>query len=751
MANYVYDSPDDLPLPGADALIQLADTIAGSTIIDMMLESATGTVFQASSKQRVTVGSNGSVKGDTYGLHLLGIDSSVLNDGVIGQIAATASDFTTDVGIRFSGAGLGSVTNFQTIKGAVGIEIAATSAAARLDLLNSGTIETTGLAVIGGQGGDRIINTNALKTTSVTPGAVALDLGAGDDLYDGRSGTVVGIIKLGDDNDVAYGGSGSETFSGGKGSNIIDGGAGDDTFVVGDGYNTINGASGTDTVDYSNATSVSTPPSGFTINLGSNSAYGNGYADALTNIENVIGSAYADTITGTFLSNNIKGGSGDDTLDGGSGDDTLDGGSGNNTAKFTGSTAAIVDLSNLQPHNTGYGNDKLIDIQNLEGGSGGDQLKGDQHANRLDGNSGNDILTGQAGNDTLQGESGNDTLEGGAGNDMLDGGSGADTAVFSGARDNYIIVTDTNGVTITDKTGQDGTDLLKDIRFAQFGDQTVALVNGNPTSISPSSASVSESAVIGATVATLFGSDPDGDSLTFSLIADAGGLFGISDGKLIVRNALNYETATQHIVTVKASDGWGGEFTKSLTITVRNNTAETTPIVKSGTAAADQLVGEAGNDRLFGLDGNDALFGENGADTLNGGTGNDTLSGGIDADTLNGGAGNDTLFGGTEKDVFVFDHKLSVKSNLDYVQDFLPKDDIIHLSRKIFSKISKGTLSSKAFVVGDHFKDKDDRILYLKSAGALFYDPDGSGSAKPIQFANISKKLPITHKDFLIF
>jgi serralysin len=99
----------------------------------------------------------------------------------------------------------------------------------------------------------------------------------------------------------------------------------------------------------------------------------------------------------------------------------------------------------------------------------------------------------------------------------------------------------------------------------------------------------------------------------------------------------------------------------------------------------------------------------------------------------------------------VFDKKLSVKSNLDYVQDFVPKDDTIHLSKTIFSKISRGTLSSKAFVVGDHFKDKDDRILYLKSAGALFYDPDGSGPAKAIQFANISQKLPITHKDFFIF
>ncbi|MEE1610885.1 M10 family metallopeptidase C-terminal domain-containing protein [Microvirga sp. CF3016] len=733
MANHVYETIGDLPAAGAEALIQLSDTDEGNTIIDMALEAASGTVFQASGKQRVTVGSNGSVRGDIFGLHLKDIESSVLNNGVIGQIATPQSDFTTDVAIRFSGAGLGSVTNFQTIKGAIGIEIVSTSTMAKLELLNSGTIETTGVAVVGGKGGDRIVNTGALKTTAATNEAAVVDLGAGDDLYDGRSGLVVGLIALGDDNDIAYGGIGSEIFSGGKGSNVIDGGGGDDTFLIGDGSDTINGAGGTDTVDYSSVTWTSTPPGGFTINLTSGSAFGNGYSDTLSNIEHVIGSDRADTITGNFLANSIKGGDGDDTLDGGSADDTLDGGNGNNTVKFSGSTAVIVDLSIVQPQATGYGSDKLINIQNLEGGSGGDRLTGDQQANRLDGNSGTDTLLGKEGADTLQGESGDDTLEGGAGNDTLDGGSGTDTAVFSGPRARYSIVTTPEGITITDTAGQDGVDLLKDVRFAKFGGQTVALINGNPTSISPSSASVSESAAIGATVATFFGSDPDGDSLTYSLVSDAGGLFGISDGKLTVRNALNYESATQHTVTVKASDGWGGEFVKTLTITVRNNATETTPIIKSGTIGNDQLVGESGNDRLSGLEGNDTLFGE------------------IGADTLIGGAGNDTLIGGDGSDIFVFDKKPSAKSNLDYVQDFVPKDDVIHLSKSAFSKISKGgTLSKKAFVVGDHFKDKDDRILYLKSAGALFYDPDGSGSAKAVQFATITRKLAISHKDFFI-
>ena len=175
---------------------------------------------------------------------------------------------------------------------------------------------------------------------------------------------------------------------------------------------------------------------------------------------------------------------------------------------------------------------------------------------------------------------------------------------------------------------------------------------------------------------------------------------------------------------------YGGEFTKSFTITIRN-VVETNPLVRTGTAKAETVTGESGNDRLFGLGGNDQLSGQIGNDTLTGGT------------------GNDTLFGGDGKDVFVFDQKPAA-SNRDAVADFLPVDDVVHLSRKFFTKLSKGTLSSKAFLIGDHFKDKDDRILYLKKAGALFYDPDGSGSAKAIQFASIGKNLKITHKDFFV-
>ena len=562
---------------------------------------------------------------------------------------------------------------------------------------NSGTIKAKGIAIEGNAGSDRIINTGTLQTTS---NAVLLDLKDGDDFYDGILGQATGgVIKLGIGKDTAYGGVAAETFSGGEGNDYINGGGGNDT------------------ADYSEDTIGVSVNLSWTTSQFINLEQG---ADTLIDIENVTGGTGNDTLVGNTGNNTLRGGAGDDILEGGSGGDLLDGGGDNDTARYAGAAAAKVDLSieGTEQNTIGYGWDTLIGIENLEGGSGAD------------------TFTGNDGNNKLAGKGGNDTLKGGKGDDTLDGGTGEDTAVFSGNLTDYIITSGTAGTyTVKDKqAGRDGTDTVSEIRFLKFADQTYALVNGNPSSIFLSTSTVQESTQVGATVATLFGSDPDGDDLTYELSSNPNGIFGLdSTGeKIVLAKALDYETTAQHTISITAKDAYGGTYTKTFTINVRN-VVETTPLIRTGTAKAEQLTGEAGDDQLYGLAGNDTLFGEAGNDTLNGGT------------------GGDVLVGGAGKDVFVFDRKPSVKTNLDYIQDFAPKDDVIHLSRKIFSKIAKGTLSKKAFVTGDHFKDKDDRILYFKKQGALFYDPDGSGSAKAIQFANVTKNLKITYKDFFIF
>ncbi|MBD2748202.1 hypothetical protein IC232_16005 [Microvirga sp. BT688] len=684
MPNVIYDDSNPLPDPGTEARLELAGF--DMVVIDLDIISNTPAAIKANEIDHILIRKSSTIRGEIDGIALTGHGSTVTNEGSIQALSETGA------AIRLTG-----TTTYSVV--------------------NSGTIVSVGRAIQGSAGVDRIVNTGELKTTSAAANAVLLDLGAGNDVYDGILGTVAGgAIKLGLGNDTAFGGAGSEIFAGGAGDDVLFGGGGNDT------------------ADYSEATG-----GGVTVDLSRTTAqaiHGDQGTDTLIDIENVVGGSGndaligdtgqnvleggngLDTLQGGSGNDTLKGGDGNDTLDGGQGNDRLDGGAGTNTARYTGSSGAKVDLRIAVAQNTGsYGSDTLTGIVNLEGGSSADHFIGNDADNRL------------------QGGGGNNTLEGGKGNDTLTGGSGETMAVFSGRSSDYDRVKNADGTfTITHARGTqaDGTDTLKDLRLVKFSDTTIALTNANPTDIFLSGTSVSEDKAVGSVLGTPRGTDPNDDDLTFSLSSNPNGIFGLnSSGGLVLLKALDYESAAQHTITIKAEDKYGGAYTETFIISVRN-VVETNPLIRSGTAKGDQLVGESGNDRLLGLGGNDALFGQ------------------IGHDTLTGGAGSDTLVGGTGKDVFVFDQKPNAKSNLDYIQDFNPTDDVIHLSRTIFTKIAKGALSSKAFVTGNQFKDEGDRILYYKQGGALFYDPDGSGSAKAIQFATISKNLKISHKDFFV-
>ncbi|MBM1174625.1 hypothetical protein [Microvirga arabica] len=705
MSSVVYDNPSQLPEGTADARLALAGI--DYVVIDIDITSDTGAGIRANETDYILIGKTRTINGQTFGLDLTGHGSTVINEATIRSPSGSGT------AMRLSGVETYSV-------------------------YNTGTITAAGLAIEGSDGVDRIINTGTLETTSTAANAILIDLKEGDDFYDGIKGTAItgsltgGFIKLGSGNDTAYGGAGSEQFAGGTGNDILNGGA------------------GTDAADYSEATA------GVTVDLSKTTAQaigGGQGTDTLIDIEKLIGSTFSDKLTGNAADNTLvggdgndmldggqgndqlagdegndslqggtgndtlEGGVGDDTLEGGTGDDRLDGGAGINTVRYSGSVGVKADLRRSDGQITvGAGVDVLIGITNLEGGSNADVFTGNGADNRLIGNGGNDTLTGGGGNDTLE------------------GGTGQDMAVFFGASTEYTRTYNADGtITFTDKqAGRDGTDTLKDVRLVKFSDKTIALTNGNPTDISFSGTSVAEDKAVGSVLGTVRGTDPDDDDLTFSLVSNANGTFGLNGkGELVLMSAFDYETAAQHTISIKAEDKYGGIRTETFTISVRN-VIETSPLVRSGTSTNEQLVGEAGDDKLFGLGGNDVLFGQ------------------IGNDTLIGGAGRDTLTGGAGKDVFVFDHKPNTKSNLDYIQDFNPADDVIHLSRKIFSKIDKGALKSKAFVIGNQFKDKDDRILYYKEGGALFYDPDGSGSAKAIQFASLGKGLKVSHKDFFV-
>ncbi|OOH87742.1 hypothetical protein BMT54_09385 [Pasteurellaceae bacterium 15-036681] len=109
---------------------------------------------------------------------------------------------------------------------------------------------------------------------------------------------------------------------------------------------------------------------------------------------------------------------------------------------------------------------------------------------------------------------------------------------------------------------------------------------------------------------------------------------------------------------------------------------------------------------------------------LIGGDGNDRLVGGLGSDLLTGGAGEDR---------FIFDSALD--GSVDKITDFSATEDKIVLAKTVFSSITS---------VENIFS----HIQYDKASGKLSYDPDASGKAEPITFAQLTSGLELQASHF---
>lgn len=153
----------------------------------------------------------------------------------------------------------------------------------------------------------------------------------------------------------------------------------------------------------------------------------------------------------------------------------------------------------------------------------------------------------------------------------------------------------------------------------------------------------------------------------------------------------------------------------------------------------ENAAGGAGDDRIWGNSANNILRGHGGDDVLHGLGGDDVLQGRL---------GKDLLFGGQGRDTFVFDTKPG-KANVDGIADFHPGEDRIRLDDRIFKSLKPGPLDAEAFHNGSKAADAGDRLFYDSRSGALSYDPDGSGAASPIKVALLTRKLVLSHHDFV--
>src|SRR6185437_9170214 len=152
---------------------------------------------------------------------------------------------------------------------------------------------------------------------------------------------------------------------------------------------------GIDTLTYAHATA------GVNVSLAVTTAQNTGGAgtDTVIQIENLTGSAFADTLTGSTAANVLTGGAGDDSLVGGSGADTMVGGQGDDTYSVDNSSDLIVE-------NPGEGTDLVLastthtleaNVEDLTlTGTAAINGTGNADANLITGNAGNNILAGLA-------------------------------------------------------------------------------------------------------------------------------------------------------------------------------------------------------------------------------------------------------------------------------------------------------------------------------------------------------------------
>ncbi len=522
----------------------------------------------------------------------------------------------------------------------------------------------------GAEGDDKLQGRGGNDVLEGGPGADELDGGAGVDTayYGGSDAGVVVRLKEntgekghaeGDTftdienvwgsahNDGLVGNDGANYLAGDTGNDGLWGGAGDDTLEGGLGADRLFGGSGLDWVSYTSSNA------GVIVNLGDGTGMG-GHAegDAFEEVENILGSGYADTLVGNEAANRLDGRSGDDELNGGAGNDTLTGGpgadrlaggSGADWVSYLGSNQGVtVNLGTGRSEGGHAAGDAISGVENVRGSGHADRLVGDAGANHLEGHGADDELQGNAGNDILDGGAGSDRLAGGAGADRLAGGAGGDTAAFEQS---------TAGVTVRLHSallqgGDAEGDTFSAMVTVYYSDSDGDTQQESVPDIEHLTGSVHDDTLAGdsrpnrleggAGDDRLYGGPGGGDDvLRGGPGADA--LYGGTGNDMMeggagadtLRGGPGADTASYMfsdagvVVRLKEGTGERGHAEGDVFVDVEN------------------LAGSAYNDSLAGNDETNHLAGHGGDDSLWGGAGNDTLEGGAGADRLFGGSGAD--------------------------------------------------------------------------------------------------------------
>jgi len=378
-----------------------------------------------------------------------------------------------------------------------------------------------------------------------------------------------------------------------------------------------------------------------------------GLIEAFDLIGNIIRSGNGnDTLNGSVFDDILDAGNGSDDIFGrlgfdwlkagsGAGNDYYDGGGDVDTIDYSSTLlGVVVNLSLSSDHAFGpeIDTDQIINVENVVGGKGSDQITGDGFANlliggdgadTLDGGLGNDSLYGGEGKDLLIGRGGNDTLRGEGGNDQLFTGFGDDRG--EGGAGNDLIKTGPGKDTLLGGSGDDtlGASNRSDLLRGEAGNDLMLGSNGNDR---------------------LFGGDGNdtmlGGNGRDTLQGDAGADRLVGGGNTDTASYADAGAGVQ--VRLWAGDGTKGEATGDQLIDMENLIGSGFNDTLTGDDSANRIDGKLGNDIIQGLGGADQLIGGRGADTITGGAGDDTFLyfNGDGADTITdftAGAGTDDL------------------------------------------------------------------------------------------------------------
>jgi len=404
----------------------------------------------------------------------------------------------------------------------------------------------------------------------------------------------------------------------------------------------------------------------------------------------------------------------------------------------------------------------------LTGTIRGDTLRGTRANDVLIGLAGDDTIVGGRGHDVLNGGLGDDLLRGGPGRDHLIGGFGQDWADYRDATtavtvslgnralnkgeatgDRYSSIERVRGGRFDDKLtgnsrdnvleGVTGADVLNGGRGFDFARYKAAPIGVTASLADPTVNTGHAAGDTYISIEGLQGSDfADtliGNDANNVLVGGRGADFLDGRGGFDFVRYDVYHTGSRGVIVYLASPASN---------TGVNALGDTYSGIEGvvGTRFADRLVGDEAANNLQGQAGNDRLIGNGGNDTVIGGSGNDNLHGGY---------GNDLMQGDAGRDVFTFDSTLNALENVDRIRSFSIKNDTIRLDDAIFTGLARGVLAESAFYRGAEAHDGNDRIIYDRVTGAVYYDPDGNGVAAQVQFARMAPKVGLKHDDFFVF